>query len=404
MNRVDSSIADLGETLDKVSQQVEGKLSSGLEQVRLYADTAEDQARRMSIMGENRLRRLHEGAEKIGALNEHLRQSSLQAKTELSGFNTTIHESLEGLVEATHAIYEQTESINLAFEDRMRRSYESLQALAQRAELKNKRHNGVSSGQEKSPQPEFGQEQSRPSQRNIKISGKEVFQNTPSAQGEGQKSQGTGFQKTKPSNPSPESVPQSLAWLENMPPLQSRERLAQVKNTASVSDKTSGNGHADLTFSSSGLSEGKVNMRHGPSFSGKPWLWKDVLESLNKDDNTHVGGGKASNRVLDLLEELRYPSKQALSSEDASQAAAARYGYGPQAMREVTRKAAPGAVQALIKVLSDKPDMALKVCDFLREQNELIDKALEDKDLLTLVMQSETGRAYLLCDASLSAV
>ena len=136
MNRVDSSIADLGETLDKVSQQVEGKLSSGLEQVRLYADTAEDQARRMSIMGENRLRRLHEGAEKIGALNEHLRQSSLQAKTELSGFNTTIHESLEGLVDATHAIYEQTESINLAFEDRMRRSYESLQALAQRAELK----------------------------------------------------------------------------------------------------------------------------------------------------------------------------------------------------------------------------------------------------------------------------
>jgi hypothetical protein len=128
------------------------------------------------------------------------------------------------------------------------------------------------------------------------------------------------------------------------------------------------------------------------------WTWRDLLSSI---DETPATDDALAGLMIEEINALGVDAGALLPRNRLDEISAAAVTLGPGAIRDTVRRLAPAAVRRLSRrVLTDKvlKDQADR---YLRRYFDLLQGSIEkDPSVVTTLLGSDPGRAYLLLDAA----
>ena len=296
--------------------------------------------------------------EAMGALNASAARLPAFAKNHIQDIVHSVESAIASLSEAARRAAQETESVDQAFQERVKRNYDMLSEAVHMMSV-------ISGGQPLNPANAHRPTRSKPP--------------TPSA------SMPRPMRDTRPPEVSP-SRPEKL-------------RLSDVENPDifRLSDKAPPPATPPAT-----------------SQSSESGFWRDFLGGIEPQAKP----GKPEERVNDdivpdnlddlMIYEIGALGIEALtllSTERVSEAITAMLTEDHEGARILVRRAAPAAIRRLGRRLTSDLTLKDQACDFIAYYDRMINQALMAKDArqaLISLLNSDSGRAYLLCDAAIN--
>ncbi|MBI1408077.1 MAG: polar localization protein TipN [Caulobacter sp.] len=144
---------------------------------------------------------------------------------------------------------------------------------------------------------------------------------------------------------------------------------------------------------------GRAPAEAAPEGEGN-WSWKDLLSSIDGDSSDAEG---LAERLLGEIEAMGIDPSALLPRGRIDEIAAAIQTRDQQGAREVVRRLAPAAIRRLIRRLFSDASLRGQTERYLRRFSGMLDEAAErDRGglLVASLLSSDAGRAWLLLDAA----
>ena len=284
----------------------------------------------------------------MGEMAERAERMPGQAQTQVAEVRAAVAASMNDLMTAARKTAEETQAIDAAFQDRVRRNYEMLsEAVRMMGVVAGATANNLNLPSER-PAPRW----------------------TPPAS-----------DLSAPSSP-PATSPVPLRGA------QEPER-PRLKLTPTATDT-----EFSTVFESAG---GRVaNDKEGED----GWSWGDLLSSMDGEDDD----ARTRRRLAEELETLGVDPQALLPADRVDEIAVVVQAAETEGAREVTRQLAPAAVRRIGRRLGVEPALKLLVARYLQGFGRELDEAAERDhtgDAVGQLLKGEGGRLYLLYDAAM---
>lgn len=138
----------------------------------------------------------------------------------------------------------------------------------------------------------------------------------------------------------------------------------------------------------------------GPATIGDAWSWKDLLQTIDDTPEDAEGLGR---RLVEDIEAMGIDPVALLPKPKIDEIAAAVQTRDTRGAREVVKRLAPAAIRRLVRRLFSDAALRGQAERYLRRFNGMLDEAAErDRGglLVAALLSSDGGRAYLLLDAA----
>jgi len=285
------------------------------------------------------------------------------AQAQVDAVRQSVERNIGELTASARRAAEETQAIDAAFQDRVRRNYEMLSEAV--------RLMGVVAG----------------------------------ASGGGTRSTVRPAELSTAATP-PAGEVQPRAPRHEEPPLADSPR-PRLRLTPTASDE-----EFKAVFDSAGGREAREPAAPAQAAAGAPdgWTWKDLLSSMDKgpaagpDDIGPDDDQSLADTLLAEIGTLGIDARALLPRMRIDQIAAAIRAGEPRAGRDLVRRLAPAAVRRLARrMLSDSAVRGQADRYVRRYQAMIAETAADDKSFVTsALLGSDQGRAYLLFDAAFS--
>lgn len=281
----------------------------------------------------------------MGEMAERAERMPGQAQAQVAEVRAAVATSMNDLMGAARRTAEETQAIDAAFQERVRRNYEMLSEAV--------RMMGVVAGATAS---NLGQ----PLEPRLR--------------------------RPPPAAPfltPPEPAAQSVT------PAAEADARPRLKLTPTATDQ-----EFTTVFESAG---GRVaNDKEGD----EGWSWGDLLSSMDGEDDNQ----RLQRRLGEELESLGIDPQALLPDERVLEIAVVVQAAETEGAREVTRQLAPAAVRRVSRRLSVEPALKLLAARYLQDFGRQLDEAAEQDptgDAVGGLLKSDGGRLYLLYDAAI---
>lgn len=275
----------------------------------------------------------------VSEVAERAEQMPVEAERRVGEVKAAALQSMDDLLSATRHAAEETQAIDAAFQDRVRRNYDMLSEAV--------RLMGVVSG----AAPTVAQAMSGPAFRMPRLD-----------------------DRPKPAEPAPSAEEAGLRPRLRLTPTATDEEFRSVFETAG------------------GKAAPAADTPEG-------WTWKDLLGSL--DDGADTEG--LSERMVQEITGMGIDPAALLPKAKIDEIAAAVQTRDVAGAREVVRKLAPAAIRRLVRRLFSDAALRGQTERYLRRFGGMLEEAAErDREgfLVGALLSSEGGRAFLLLDAA----
>ncbi len=278
-----------------------------------------------------------------------------QAQGRVEAIKDSVERGIDELMDAARRTADETQAIDSAFQERVRRNYDMLSEAA--------RLMGAVAGGAASAAPAVRRE--APDTRG----------------GEPRASEHRGMEALV----SPVREPTSRQRLRLTP-------TATDEEFRSVFDAAGGREPA--------LPPREAAPASGPATIGEAWSWKDLLQTI--DDTPEDAEGQAQ-RLVAEIEGMGIDPIALLPKPKIDEIAAAVQTRDSRGAREVVKRLAPAAIRRLVRRLFSDAALRGQAERYLRRFTGMLDEAAErDRGglLVAALLSSDGGRAYLLLDAA----
>jgi hypothetical protein len=137
--------------------------------------------------------------------------------------------------------------------------------------------------------------------------------------------------------------------------------------------------------------------------AGDGWTWKDLLSSLEQNDDVEIPPPPLEETLAAEISAMGIDPTALLPRSRVHELAAILQVYDVDGARAVVRKLAPAATRRLTRKLFTDELLKRQVLNYLARYHELIEDAAErdpEGFLVETLLSSEAGRTYLLFDAA----
>lgn len=130
------------------------------------------------------------------------------------------------------------------------------------------------------------------------------------------------------------------------------------------------------------------------------WRWRDLLKNVDETPN----GALAGEAVVSGLRRAGIEPGRALDPDTTARVARARRRAGPGEARALVVDGALSEVRRTAAALAADPSLRNRAEDFVDEHSRLVRRAIDENDAgsLSALLDSDSGRAYLLLDAAMA--
>jgi hypothetical protein len=347
-----SRVDQLNEAAFASHQKADGVFQARLEEAR---DLIETSAQLVEQAGARTALRLEEGAASAKAtlaelqalmadLEARTRSLPEQARAQSDEVKATVERGLGDLLESARRTAEETQAIDSAFQERVRRNYDMLTDAVKLM--------GVVAGAAGQPSSPAAMPQATPPPAPLRS--REVSGDGPSAREAG------------------------LRPRLRLTPTATDEEFRSVFDTAG----------------------GRASPEPPPEGEATGWSWKDLLSSIDGDQSDAEG---LAERLLAEIEAMGIDPGALLPKSRLDEIAAAVQTRDQQGAREVVRRLAPAAIRRLVRRLFSDASLRGQTERYLRRFTGMLDEAAErDRGglLVAALLSSDAGRAWLLLDAA----
>jgi hypothetical protein len=377
---------------DQVDQLSEAAFSAGQKANQVFENRLaearnliERSAEMVEQAGAATARKLDEGATAArGALEElaamlaeiEARAARLPAaaRGQAEQVRQAVAESMDDLMDQARRTAEETQAIDAAFQDRVRRNYDMLSDAV--------RLMGSVAGAASSPPPGAPRDRHEPPPVRIRPS-------RAARQAE----------LTPPVEAEPAEEPLELTEFAPIPDLETEEtpaaRRPRLRLTPTASDE-----EFTQVFEQAGGRPSEPAAPAAAKAEGEEWTWKDLLTSIDDEE------APADNRSLEELlgaeiTDLGIDPTALLPRSRIEEIAAAVEADDTDGAREIVRKLAPAATRRLSRRLFADEKLRRRAMTYLgRYQNMLADALEQDDVRAAALLGSDAGRIYLLLEAA----
>ena len=343
-------VDQLNEAAFAAHQKADAIFQARLDEAR---DLIESSAQLVEQAGAQTAQRLEEGAASarntltelqtlLADLEARTRSLPEQARVQTQQVKAAVDQGMEDLMDSARRTAEETQAIDSAFQDRVRRNYDMLTDAVKLM--------GVVAGAASQPAPAAPVTPPPASLRSREISGEAV-------------SREAGLRPRLRLSPT-----------------------ATDEEFRSVFEAAGGRGPAQAE----------------PAPDGDPsgWSWKDLLSTIDGDESDAEG---LAERLLGEIEAMGIDPTALLPRNRLDELAAAVQTRDYGGAREVVRRLAPAAIRRLVRRLFSDAALRGQTERYLRRFTGMLDEAAErDRGgmLVSSLLSSDAGRAWLLLDAA----
>ncbi|QUD89981.1 polar localization protein TipN [Phenylobacterium montanum] len=289
----------------------------------------------------------------LGDLDSRIDRMPDEAKVRADAVRASIEQGMDELMASARRAADETQAIDAAFQDRVRRNYEMLSEAV--------RLMGVVAGAAGTVSP-----------RPAAAAAPAPVQAVP---------------RTEAPRPTAEPGP---APPPNAADAGLRPRL---KLTPTATDEE---------FKSVFESAGGREHREPPEPAGDSWTWKELLSSMDEPGDAAPAGGGSDEALLNEIDAMGIDAAALLPRPRIDEIGAAVNQGEPAMMRAIVRRLAPAAIRRLSRrMLTDRPFRA-HAERFTSRYQGLLDDAVSERNatVVAALLGSDQGRAFLLIDAA----
>ena len=318
----------------------------------------------------------------LNEIDRRLAQAPIDAEARTTALRENVERGIGSLMDSARQAAEETQNIDAAFQERVRRNYDM---LSEAVRLMGVVAGAGSAGSRAAAAPRATQ---APAAVQTPAPA-EPAQPAPAPAREEPRAQA-------PAPPQPEPGPQPQAQPVERPAAEPPALRPRLKLTPTATDE-----EFKTVFEAAG----------GREPAGDAWTWKDLLSSMDKSAPANAGSptpsaddGSIVDVMLGELEAMGLDTGAQLPRARVSEIAAAMKSGGPEAGREMVRAMAPAGVRRLARrVLSDR-DFRDQADRYVRRYAAIVaDAARREGPVFAPqgLLGSDQGRAYLLLDAAI---
>jgi len=286
----------------------------------------------------------------------------------------SIERGMEELMASARRAAEETQTIDAAFQDRVRRNYDMLSEAV--------RLMGVVAG---STSGSTLRTASAPPQAPLQQTLAPEPPRPPLAAAPPQERR--PYARPEPSAPAPEPRAPSDAGL--------RPRLRLTPTASDEEFKT--------VFDAAGGREAARRDPPAPREPGEPagpdsWTWRELLSSM--DDEPPIDEANLADLVLGEMESMGIDAGALLPRTRLEEIAGATHAGEADAARRAVHRLAPAAIRRLARRMMAERSFRAQSEHFVRRYRGLVEGA--DRTVISALLSSDQGRAYLLFDAAVA--
>jgi len=287
----------------------------------------------------------------------------------------SIERGMEELMASARRAAEETQTIDAAFQDRVRRNYDMLSEAVRLMGVVAGSTSGVSLRAASAPQPLQQTLASEPPR-------------APLAAAPPQERR--PYARPEPS-PAPPPAPEPRAPADAG--LRPRLRL-----TPTASDE-----EFKTVFDAAGGREAARRDPPAPREPGEPagpdsWTWRELLSSM--DDEPPIDEANLADLVLGEMESMGIDAGALLPRTRVEEIASATHAGEADAARRAVHRLAPAAIRRLARRMMAERSFRAQSDHFVRRYRGLLEGA--DRTVISALLSSDQGRAYLLFDAAVA--
>ena len=291
--------------------------------------------------------------ELLADLDDRIDRMPDDAKVRADAVRASIEQGMDELMASARRAADETQAIDAAFQDRVRRNYEMLSEAV--------RLMGVVAGSAGTISP-------RPA---------------PAAPPPLQAAPRPEPLRPEPPRPAPEAPPNAAEA--GLRPRLKLTPTATDEEFKSVFEGASGREHRDP-----------------PEPAGDSWTWKELLSSMDEPGEAATVAGGSDEMLLNEIDAMGIDAAALLPRARIDEIAAAVNQSEPAMMRAIVRRLAPAGIRRLSRrLLSDRAFRA-QADRFTDRYQGLLDDAARERNAVVVaaLLGSDQGRAFLLIDAA----
>jgi hypothetical protein len=141
--------------------------------------------------------------------------------------------------------------------------------------------------------------------------------------------------------------------------------------------------------------------REPPETGGEEWTWKELLSSM---DEAPPSDEALAGALIGEIEAMGIDAAALLPRPRIDEIAAATQAKDDEGARELVRRLAPAAIRRLVRRMATERRMRAQADRYVRRYEALVAEAIGrggDRVVISALLGSDQGRAYLLLDAAL---
>jgi hypothetical protein len=394
-------VDELGEAAFAAGQKAdaifEARLTEAQSLIAQSANLVEEAGRQASERMGASLEAARRAAGEIEALITQVEQRTARmpadAQERGAQVKAVVDQGVDELLGAARKAAEETQAIDAAFQERVRRNYEMLSEAV--------RLMGVVSGVAAPSKP------LRPSARRAAETETEA---EPEAEAAPEAPEPTlSFRSSLPAPPASAPEPEAPKDSDD---IGLRPRL---KLTPTVTEETAAEPAPPALDAMSEIADIDLGADAAPPEApaspmvddGEGWTWKDLLSSIDGEPEGNAGGDRLGERMLEEVQELGIDPVALMPGGRIDQIAAVIHSGDRIGTREVVRRLAPAAVRRLSRRVMADIALRSQTDRFLKRYEDMMAEATKagaEPTAVAELLATDQGRAFLLMDTAVGGL